>query len=223
MSTKNLTKKLEELLREFTGDSTSAPKPRRPSDNQHESGNSYSHSRSLKHRTGDPNPTRPSEHHHESSRTLSHSHSHNHRKEVPGHSPSHRSKAQPLPSQQNSSHNAEDYDLDLKSVWFTTWPPSFPPRTMKADGKLEWIPAIEQLGHTTRVLRVHVLHTDTLISTKIRLTWDVSNPARTVKAEQRHHTPKKLSKAELRSCRERYTKPSAYLKGMLTQADIRVP
>jgi hypothetical protein len=113
----------------------------------------------------------------------------------------------PLTSQPTSSHEAKDYDLDLKSLWFAKSPPSFPPPTMNRDGKITysidsgWSRSGVRETHT---FTAHVRNTVTLASSKIHLTWDASNPGITVKAQQRHDPPpRKLSQSELESCRKR--------------------
>ncbi|KAN0115104.1 hypothetical protein V8E51_004648 [Hyaloscypha variabilis] len=116
------------------------------------------------------------------------------------------SKPKPQPT---SSHEAKDYDLDLKSLWFAKSPPSFPPPTMNGNGKITYSidSGWSRSGvRETHMFTAHVRNTVTLASSKIHLTWDASNPGVTVKAQQRHDPPpRKLSQSELESCRKRYS------------------
>lgn len=155
-----------------------------------------------------PQERRSTNHNHESSCSQSHSHRQRPRSHTSGCSQGDRHQGRPLTSQPISSHNAKDYDLDLKSLWFAKSPVSFPPPSMNRDGKL--IVAYSQGWSSSGVRRTHtftahVRNTTTLAGTKIHLTWDASNPGLTVKAEQRHDPPPRtLSQGELESCRERY-------------------
>jgi hypothetical protein len=155
-----------------------------------------------------PQERRSTNHNHESSCSQSHSHRQRPRSHTSGCSQGDRHQGRPLTSQPISSHNAKDYDLDLKSLWFAKSPVSFPPPSMNRDGK--FIFASSQGWSSSGVRRTHtftshVRNTTTLAGTKIHLTWDASNPGLTVKAEQRHDpSPRKLSQGELESYRERY-------------------
>ncbi len=155
---------------------------------------------------------RSTNHNHESSCSQSHSHRQRPRSHTSGHSQSHRYQGLPLTSQPASSHNAKDYDLDLKSLWFAKSPVCFPPPSMKRDGKLAvaWSQGWSSSGvRRTHTFTAHVRNTTTLAGTKIHLTWDASNPGLTVKAEQRHDPPpRNLSQGELESCREGYVNRS---------------
>lgn len=158
--------------------------------------------------TAPPQRRRSTNHNHESSYTQSHSHPQRPRSRTSGRNQGHRYQGRPLTSQPASSHNAKDYDLDLKSLWFAKSPVSFPPPSMNRDGKLMvaysqgWSSSGVRRTHT---FTAHVRNTTTLAGTKIHLTWDASNPGLTVKAEQRHEPPpRKLSLGELESCREKY-------------------
>ncbi|KAE9379035.1 hypothetical protein N431DRAFT_327486 [Stipitochalara longipes BDJ] len=121
----------------------------------------------------------------------------------------HQRRDHPLTSQPTSSHEAKDYDLDLKSLWFARSPVSFPPPTMNRDGKIfyssssGWSSSGVRKTHT---FTAHVRNTVTLASSKIHLTWDASNPAVTVKAQQRHYPPpRRLSQTELESYHQKYS------------------
>jgi hypothetical protein len=154
-----------------------------------------------------PQQRRSSQHHHGSSRSQSHSNPHNPRSHNSNHSRGYRDRSRPLTSQPTSSHNAKDYDLDLKSLWFAKSPPSFPPPSMNRGGKLTYASSSGWSSsgvRRTHMFTAHVRNTSTLASSKIHLTWDASNPGLTVKAKQRHDPPpRKLSQSELGSCRER--------------------
>jgi hypothetical protein len=177
---KKLKAELGDFLEEFLGDPPDPSKQGHPPNHQHES-----HSRPQFH-SHPPNP-------------------HQHRS---GHSQRHRHRDRPLTAQPTSSYDEREFDLDLKSLWFAKSPPAFPPRTMNRDGKLTFTSSSGWSSsgvRKTQTFTAHVRNTATLASSKIRLTWDASNPAVTVKAEQRHDPPpRKLSRSELESCRERY-------------------
>jgi hypothetical protein len=165
---------------------------------------------------------RPSNYHQEiHSQPLPHSHVRNPRPHSSVPSQGHRKKDRPLTAQPSSSYDVKDFDLDLKSLWFAKSPPAFPPRSMNQDGKLifssssGWSSSGVRKTHT---FTAHVRNTATLVSSKIHLTWDASNPAVTVKAEQRHDPPpRQLSLGELESCRERYGEYSCILGSCLHQ------
>ena len=161
-----------------------------------------------------PQERRSTNHNHESSCSQSHSHRQRPRSHTSGCSQGDRHQGRPLTSQPISSHDAKDYDLDLKSLWFAKSPVSFPPPSMNRDGKFiftssqGWSSSGVRRTHT---FTAHVRNTTTLAGTKIHLTWDASNPGLTVKAEQRHDpSPRKLSQGELESCRERYVNSFAH-------------
>ncbi len=103
--------------------------------------------------------------------------------------------------QPSSSTEARDFDLDLKSEWYAKSPPAFPPKSMKVDGKITHAISMGWSGNGTRKIHTftaHIRFLDTLASAKIHLTWDASNPAVTVKAQQKHYPPpRKLQSSEL--------------------------
>jgi len=157
-----------------------------------------------------PPPKRRSSHHHPQSHSQHQSRSHHHesRPHTSGHRQEHQHKDRALTAQLTSSYDAKDFDLDLKSLWFAKSPPAFPPRSMTRDGKLTYASSSGWSSsgvRKTHTFTAHVRNTTTLAGTKILLTWDASNPAVTVKVEQRHDPPpRQLGRSELESCRERY-------------------
>ncbi|PBP28682.1 GMP synthase [Diplocarpon rosae] len=116
--------------------------------------------------------------------------------------------SKPKPPPSFSSHSpARDLDLDLKSEWFVQG--KFPPKTIKAQIYCTSSGWSSSGNRKTHYLIVHVRFPD-LSSSKIRLTWDGSNPGYTVKAEQRHFpAPRILSRGELEDYRERYSESVA--------------
>ncbi|CAL3964758.1 hypothetical protein PZA11_002313 [Diplocarpon coronariae] len=115
--------------------------------------------------------------------------------------------SKPKPSSSSSHSPAKDLDLDLKSEWFVHG--KFPPRTIKAQiyrASSGWSSSGNRKTHH---MIIHVRFPD-LSSSKIRLTWDGSNPGYTVKAEQRHFpAPRVLSRGELEDYRQRYSESVA--------------
>ena len=153
-------------------------------------------------------------------------HSRHHRQNLRGYrdGQGQRYETRPLTSQSPSSRNTKDYDLDLGSLWFAKTPPAFPPLSMSRDGKLTYSSSSGWSSSGVRktyTFTAHVRDTKTLAGTKIRVTWDSSNPAVTVKAEQRHDPPPRtLSPSELASYRERFVDHLYIWTGSLTHADI---
>lgn len=100
----------------------------------------------------------------------------------------------------------KDLDLDLKSSWFTKRTINLPsPITNNGCNTLRLSINRTLLGLKLRnELVVAVLRTDELLITKIRLSWNSSNPRNTVRAEQRHSSPPKLELYELRTAHVRY-------------------
>ncbi|KAI9682743.1 MAG: hypothetical protein M1829_006730 [Trizodia sp. TS-e1964] len=85
-----------------------------------------------------------------------------------------------------------DKDLDLASLWFARSPTGFPPESIaKIESKVftfsdRW----SRIGpRTLHTFEAFILWTDNFSRTKIKLTWDASNPKVTVKAEQKHFPP----------------------------------
>lgn len=112
-----------------------------------------------------------------------------------------------LMAQQTSSNLPKDLDLDLQSLWFTKSPIVLSPKTTRNIGKISsasvsgWS---SQGPRKTYNYTTHIRYNDTLASTKIRVTWDGSNPAVTAKAEQKHFPPPRvLSRDELEEYHER--------------------
>ncbi|RDL40574.1 uncharacterized protein BP5553_00553 [Venustampulla echinocandica] len=116
-------------------------------------------------------------------------------------------RAPPQSSQPSRSHDVRDLDLDLKSLWFTSSPPAFPPCTFNRE-KINYVMVRSgaMVGSwEKRWFRVAIRHHDTLELTKIHLSWEPSNPGATVTAMQRHYpTPRRLNSQELDVCRDRY-------------------
>jgi hypothetical protein len=121
--------------------------------------------------------------------------------------PSHQPGLRPLTTQPSSTSKTNDLDLDLGSLWFAKSPIAFPPRTLNGK-KISFISSSGWSSNgvrKTHTFTAHIRFNDTLASTKIHLTWDASNPGYTVRAQQKHYPPpKKLSKTELETYRERY-------------------
>lgn len=85
-----------------------------------------------------------------------------------------------------------DLDLSLEQEWFTTSPMRFPSSIHNNPSKAyrtssSWTRSPS--GRTKHTLILSLLWTQNLSYTLIRLTWDGSAPATTVKAEQRHFPP----------------------------------
>ena len=85
---------------------------------------------------------------------------------------------------------ARDFDLALSTLWFTKTPPTLPP-AIKAAGTTthtySW--TIEQsYKGTMKTLIVAIRFTDTLTTTKLRITWDTSKAGSTVEAQQKHYS-----------------------------------
>ena len=81
-----------------------------------------------------------------------------------------------------------DFDLALSTLWFTKNPLPLP-QSIKAAGPTthtwSWTAEQSHLG-TTKTLIVAVRFTDTLATTKVRLTFDPAKPLPTLRAEQKH-------------------------------------
>lgn len=114
-------------------------------------------------------------------------------------------KEQPLIMQ--SVDGTQDLDLDLKSLWFSKSPPTFPPASInRLPGSRSY--ASSSGWSSSGVRKIHtftgaIRHNSTLATTIIHLTWDGSSPGLTVKAQQRHiPPPRKLSRNELDSYRD---------------------
>ncbi|KAI5855195.1 hypothetical protein BZA05DRAFT_390801 [Tricharina praecox] len=85
-----------------------------------------------------------------------------------------------------------DLDLSLEQEWFTTSLMRFPPSIHNNPYKAyrtsnSWTRSAA--GRAKHTLLLSLLWTQNLSYTLIRLTWDASAPAATVKAEQRHFPP----------------------------------
>jgi len=85
-----------------------------------------------------------------------------------------------------------DLDLELSTAWFSKSPLRFPKSIEAIEGKMlmstsQWTRASS--GRTTHTLLIASRWTMNLSTTKIKLTWDASAPAATVKALQRHIPP----------------------------------
>ncbi len=108
----------------------------------------------------------------------------------------------PLTNQLSSSHDQHtDLDLDLNSEWFVNG--KFPPKTIPTRTYVTSSGWSSSGSRKTHHLIVHMRFKN-LSSSKIRLTWDSSNPGYTVKAEQRHFPPPRmLSQRELKNYRDK--------------------
>ncbi|KAE8448417.1 hypothetical protein EG329_009482 [Mollisiaceae sp. DMI_Dod_QoI] len=115
------------------------------------------------------------------------------------------SKPKPQPT---SFHEPKDLDLDLNSLWFAQMPARFPPKTIKPSeityaATSGWSSSGVRKTHT---YSAHIRFYKDLLSTKIHLTWDSSNPEVTVKAQQRHYPPpRQLSRGELEEYHRQYS------------------
>lgn len=85
----------------------------------------------------------------------------------------------------------KEFDLALSTLWFTKNPPSLPP-AIRAAGTTthtySWMTE-QSYKSMTKTLIVAIRFTDTLAITKLLLCWDTSNPASSVKAQQKHYPP----------------------------------
>lgn len=100
-------------------------------------------------------------------------------------------------------------DLHLKSKWYVTWPPAWPPPTIKRAGYTDnaaYSAVQERSGsRITKTIICASRHGTTLDVLLVRLKWDISNPGGTVKAETKvKHCPKKPNQEELKRWREKY-------------------
>jgi len=111
-------------------------------------------------------------------------------------------------SKSRDSYQAQDLDLDLKSLWFARSPAILPPSIIGVHEKK--IHASSSSWSSSGARKTHTYNTvvqdnSTLARTKIHLTWDASNPTVTVKAQQKHiPPPQKLNQNELEANRSRY-------------------
>ncbi|EKD11812.1 GMP synthase [Drepanopeziza brunnea f. sp. 'multigermtubi' MB_m1] len=109
----------------------------------------------------------------------------------------------PKPQSSSSRDRPVDLDLDLQSLWFVDG--KFPPSTINTriySSTSGW----ESSGSRKKHYKVIHMRFPDLSSSKIRITWDSSNPGYTVKAEQRHTPPPRpLSRQELEDCRAKYS------------------
>ena len=87
-----------------------------------------------------------------------------------------------------------DFDLELQTLWYTTWPPKFPVPSMRTHGPCTstytWSMEQSNTG-TVKTLVCAVLFTDTRTITKVRVTFDPAKPTKNVRAEQKHCSPPK--------------------------------
>ncbi|MCJ1271396.1 hypothetical protein MMC22_011296 [Lobaria immixta] len=102
----------------------------------------------------------------------------------------------------------QDFDLNLNSLWYSKTPPAFPVSSMKAKGPCtstySW--SWEQdFSGTRKILICAVRWTDTLATTKVRVTWKDSDPRGTVETQQMHiPPPAPLSENDLIAAHETY-------------------
>jgi len=100
-----------------------------------------------------------------------------------------------------------DLDLSLEQEWFAASPMRLPPSIHNNPHKAcrtssSWTRSPS--GRTQHTLLLSLLWTQNLSHTLVRLTWDGSAPAATVRAEQRHSPPPPpLSRQELRTLEDR--------------------
>ena len=102
----------------------------------------------------------------------------------------------------------QDFDLNLNSLWYSKNPPAFPVPSMKAKGPCtstytwSWE---QDFTDTRKLLICAVRWTDTLATTKVRVTWNDSDPRRTVETQQIHiPPPAPLSENELLDASKAY-------------------
>ncbi|KAG7010034.1 hypothetical protein G7Y79_00001g003060 [Physcia stellaris] len=100
-----------------------------------------------------------------------------------------------------------DFDLALSTIWFTKTPPALPP-AIRAAGTTahtySWTTEQSYKG-ISKTLIVAIRFTDTLATTKLLLSWESSNPASTVKAQQKHYpAPSALSEEDLLKASKTY-------------------
>jgi hypothetical protein len=93
----------------------------------------------------------------------------------------------------NSYLERQDLDLDLQSLWFANSPIAFPPTSIqKLPGSRGFASSSgwSSLGsRKTYTFTGIIRHNEDLSTTKIHLTWDGSNPALSVKAQQKQIPP----------------------------------
>lgn len=131
-----------------------------------------------------------------------------------------------LASQQSAAYTPRDLDLDLSSCWFAKSPPIFPPPCISnLPGKRSYASCSGWSSNGVRKTHTFTgaIRDNTLLSTtRIRLTWDASNPSMTVKSEQRHSPPPNpLSPQELEVFRERFSHPPCTYPSADHPADTR--
>ena len=103
---------------------------------------------------------------------------------------------------------AEHLDLELDTLWFTkpnrvVLPPSLKRLKNMVSGTLE-IRRQYESGKRNEIVTV-ILWTDTLSTSKIRVTWDPANPTGTAEAKQKHLPPPPFPTIEqLAAAQERY-------------------
>lgn len=87
---------------------------------------------------------------------------------------------------------AGDFDLELGSLWWNKLPPKLPVPSMQNKGPQTsssgWSWEQDFRGSRKTLIAV-VRFLDDLPTTKVKVTWDPSSPAKTVKAEQKHLPP----------------------------------
>lgn len=102
----------------------------------------------------------------------------------------------------------QDFELNLNSLWYSKIPPAFPVPSMKAKGPCTstytWSWEQDFTG-TKKILICAVRWTDTLATTKVRVSWKDSNPHGTVEAQQIHiPPPPPLSEKDLLDAHKAY-------------------
>lgn len=119
----------------------------------------------------------------------------------------------PNPSTTTQTMAPKDFDLALSTLWFTTDPPLFPIPSIRAAGPTTHTYAWEHEQSYLGILKTLILavrFTNTMSTTKIRLTWQHSSPLTTVTASQKHiPPPPSPSAADLLHASKTYGEPLA--------------
>ena len=102
----------------------------------------------------------------------------------------------------------QDFELNLNSLWYSKIPPAFPVPSMKAKGPCTstytWSWEQDFTG-TKKILICAVRWTDTLATTKVRVSWKDSDPRGTVETQQIHiPPPAPLSEKDLLDAHKAY-------------------
>ncbi|MCJ1249121.1 hypothetical protein MMC30_006344 [Trapelia coarctata] len=103
---------------------------------------------------------------------------------------------------------AKDFDLDLRSLWYSKLPPVFPVPSTKAKGPCSSTYSYSwdyEFDGIKKELVAACRWTEDMSTTKVRVTWKDKDPIHNVKAEQKHiPPPAPLSEEELDLAHKNY-------------------